>query len=251
MSSDSMILTVANRLAKHPPFDRLDQDLLNRLARGVRIRYLEPGEVIFEQGSMASPEFYVLVKGEIEVSQRIEGKEVLFDVCDDGDIFGVRALLGDRKYGATTQAKDDTLLYVLSKDQLDELVAEAPRVAMFFAANFAADVPQLGDTNRLIAVRAARRHERAAETGDDVRRVDPVRDVLTCDTNTTIRHAASMMSERNVGSILIVDENKRPIGIVTDSDLRSKVVGQGRDVSGLISEIMSSPVLTVDEQTTL
>ena len=251
MSSDSMILTVANRLAKHPPFDRLDRELLERVAKGIRIRYLEPGEVVFEQGSMASPEFYVLVKGEIQVSQRVDGADVLVDVCDDGDIFGVRALLGDREYGATTQAKDDTLLYVLSKDQLDELVAEAPRVAMFFAANFAADAPQLGDTNRLVAVRDARRHERAAETGDDVRRVDPVRDVLTCDTGTTIRHAAAMMSERNVGSILIVDEERRPIGIVTDSDLRSKVVGQGRDVSSLISDIMSSPVLTIDEQTTL
>jgi CBS domain-containing protein len=60
-----------------------------------------------------------------------------------------------------------------------------------------------------------------------------------------------MMSERNVGSILVVDEERRPIGIVTDSDLRSKVVGRGRDVSERISEIMSSPVLTIDEQTTL
>ena len=251
MSSDSMILTVANRLAKHAPFDKLDRELLDRIAKGVRIRYLEPGEVIFEQGSMPSPECYVLVKGEIEVRQRVDDEDVLVDVCDDGDIFGVRALLGDRPYAATTQAKDDTLLYVLSKDQLHALVAEAPRVAMFFAADFAADVPQLGEANRLVAVRAARRHERATGTGDDVRRVDPVRDVLTCNTETTIRDAASMMSERNVGSILIVDGDRLPLGIVTDSDLRTKVVGQGRDVSDLISEIMSSPVLTVDEQTTL
>ncbi|MGB5504731.1 MAG: DUF294 nucleotidyltransferase-like domain-containing protein [Polyangiales bacterium] len=251
MSSDSMILTVANRLAKHPPFDKLDRELLDRIAKGIRIRYLEPGEVVFEQGSTPSPEFYVLVKGEIEVSQRVDGKDILVDVCDDGDIFGVRALLGDRPYAATTQAKDDTLLYVLSENQLRELITKAPRVAMFFAADFAADVPQLGETNRLVAVRAARRHERATGTGDDVRRVDPVRDVLTCNGETTIRDAASMMSERNVGSILIVDGDRLPLGIVTDSDLRTKVVGQGRDVSDLISEIMSSPVLTVDEQTTL
>ena len=60
-----------------------------------------------------------------------------------------------------------------------------------------------------------------------------------------------MMGERNVGSILIVDEARRPLGIVTDSDLRTKVVGQGRDVSELISDIMSSPVLTIDDQATL
>jgi len=221
------------------------------MARGLRIRYLEPGEVIFEEGEPAKPEFYVVVKGEVAVSQQVDGQTVLIDVCDDGDIFGVRALLGDRPYGARTQTKDDTLLYVLSKDQLDALLREAPRVALFFAADFAADLPQVRDSNRLESVRAARRHEKALDTGDDVRRVDPVRDVLTCGPNTTIRHAASQMSERNVGSILVVDDEQRPLGIVTDSDLRSKVVGQGRDVSRLISEIMSSPVLTIDDQTTL
>ena len=246
-----MILTVANRLARHPPFDRLDPELLKRVARGIRIRYLEVDEVVFEAGDPPRPEFYVVVKGEVVVSQQLDGRTVLIDVCDGGDIFGVRALLADRPYAARTQAKDDTLLYVLSKKSLEDLLRDEPRVALFFAADFAADMPQPMDSNRLESVRAARRHERASATGDDVRRVDPVRDVLTCDPNTTIRHAASMMSERNVGSILIVDEERKPIGIVTDSDLRSKVVGQGRDVSTLISEIMSSPVLTVDDQTTL
>ena len=41
-----------------------------------------------------------------------------------------------------TQAKDDTLLYVLSKAHLDELLRDAPRVALFFAADFAADIPR-------------------------------------------------------------------------------------------------------------
>jgi CBS domain-containing protein len=246
-----MILTVANRLSRHPPFDRLEPELLDRIARGLRIRYLEPGEVIFDEGDPAKPEFYVVVKGEVAVTQRVDGETLLIDVCDDGDIFGVRALLGDRPYGARTQTKDDTLLYVLSKAHLDELLREAPRVALFFAADFAADLPQVQDRNRLESVRAARRHDKAHDTGDEVRHVDPVRDVLTCSPNTTIRHAASLMSRRNVGSILIVDEQQRPLGIVTDSDLRSKVVGQGMDVSRLISEIMSSPVLTIDDQTTL
>lgn len=251
MSSDSMILTVANRLARHPPFDRLDQELLDKVASEIRIRYLEPGEVVFRTGETPKPEFYVVVKGEVAVTQSVDGEDVLIDVCDGGDIFGVRALLADREYLANTQAKDDTLLYVLPKDALEKLIAEEPRVALFFAAGFAADAPQSRDANRLEAVREARRHDKQTSRADHTRRVDPVTDVLTCVPNTTIRHAASLMGERNVGSILIVDEERRPLGIVTDSDLRSKVVGQGRDVSGLISDIMSSPVLTIDNQATL
>ncbi|MGB5682512.1 MAG: CBS domain-containing protein, partial [Polyangiales bacterium] len=251
MSSDSMILTVANRLARHPPFDRLDQKLLDRVARGIRIRYLEPNEIVFRMGDKPKPEFYVVVKGEVAVTQEIDGEKILIDVCDDGDIFGVRALLADREYLATTQAKDDTLLYVIGQQHLEELIRDEPRVALFFAAGFAADLPQPRDVNRLEAVREARRQDKQTSASDHTRRVDPVRDVLTCTPNTTIRDAAFMMGERNVGSILIVDEQRIPVGIVTDSDLRTKVVAQGRDVSGLISDIMSSPVLTIDDQATL
>ncbi len=250
MSSDSMILTVANRLSRHAPFDRLQPGLLDSIARGIRIRYLEPNEVIFDEGQDPVDEFYVVVKGEIAVTQLVEGKQVLIDVCDDGDIFGVRALLADRKYAARAQAKDDTLLYVLTRAHLDELLQRDPRVAMFFAADFAADLPQRGEVNRLEAVRAARRHEKT-RSGDDARRVDPVRDVLTCPPDTSIRQAASRMSDRGVGSILIVDDQRLPLGIVTDSDLRAKVVAQGRDVSDSISDIMSFPVLTIDDQATL
>ena len=246
-----MILTVANRLSRHAPFDRLDPELLDRVARSIRIRYLEPNEVVFEAGQSPKPEFYVVVKGEIAVTQEIDGESVLIDVCDGGDIFGVRALLADRAYLATTQAKEDTLLYVLPKEQLDALVRDEPRVALFFAAGFAADLPQARDVNRLLAVREARRHDKQTRASDDTRRVDPVRDVLTCGPETTIREAASMMGTRNVGSILIVDEERRPLGIVTDSDLRTKVVARGMDVSVAISEIMSSPVLTIDDQATL
>ncbi|MGB5702551.1 MAG: cyclic nucleotide-binding domain-containing protein, partial [Polyangiales bacterium] len=104
MSSDSMILTVANRLARHAPFDRLDQGLLDRVARSIRIRYVEPNEVVFRMGETPKPEFYVVVKGQVDVTQEVDGDKVLIDVCDDGDIFGVRALLADREYLATTQA---------------------------------------------------------------------------------------------------------------------------------------------------
>lgn len=251
MSSDSMISTVANRLARHAPFDRLEPKLLDRVARSIRIRYLEPGEVVFRAGEGAKPEFYVVVKGQIAVTQEVDGTSVLIDVCDGGDIFGVRALLADRQYLGTTQAKEDTLLYVIPKERLDELVQDDPRVALFFAAGFAADLPQSVDANRLEAVGAARRHDKQSRMGDETRRVEPVRDVLTCSPDTTIREAASRMGEKNVGSILVVDDERLPIGIVTDSDLRTKVVGEGRDVSGLIREIMSSPVFTIDDQATL
>ena len=53
------------------------------------------------------------------------------------------------------------------------------------------------------------------------------------------------MSDKNVGSIVIADGEGRPLGIVTDTDLRRKVVGRGAPLSQRIDAIMSAPVFTV------
>jgi CBS domain-containing protein len=53
------------------------------------------------------------------------------------------------------------------------------------------------------------------------------------------------MKEKNIGSIIIADENKRPIGIITDSDLRKKVATGDFPITAKAKEIMSSPVYTL------
>jgi len=77
-----------------------------------------------------------------------------------------------------------------------------------------------------------------------------VRDVVTCYAADTIHAAAALMSERNVGSIVVVDERRRPLGIVTDTDLRKKVVAGGVSADDPVRVIMSTPVVTVPVRST-
>jgi len=87
--------------------------------------------------------------------------------------------------------------------------------------------------------------------GDDsLLPVRPVRDVVTCGDGATIHDAAALMSERNVGSIVVVDERRRPLGIVTDTDLRKKVVAGGVSADDAVRTIMSRPVVTVPVRAT-
>ena len=78
----------------------------------------------------------------------------------------------------------------------------------------------------------------------------PVRDVVTCNVADTIHAAAALMSERNVGSIVVVDDHRRPLGIVTDTDLRKKVVAGGVSADDPVRAIMSAPVVTVPVRST-
>jgi CBS domain-containing protein len=82
-------------------------------------------------------------------------------------------------------------------------------------------------------------------TDDGLLPVSPVREIVTCGADASIHAAAALMSERNVGSIVVVDEQRRPLGIVTDTDLRMKVVAAGLPSDGSVRTIMSAPVVTV------
>ena len=79
----------------------------------------------------------------------------------------------------------------------------------------------------------------------------PVRDFIarppvTTSPRTPVREVARQMAAAGVGSIVIVGEDGAPTGIVTDRDLRSKVVAQGRDPAATAAaDIMSAPLVAV------
>lgn len=83
-----------------------------------------------------------------------------------------------------------------------------------------------------------------------MKRSVPVRDAmtqkaLTAGPRTTVARAAKVMSERGVGSIIIV-KGKKPVGILTERDLLMKVVATDMKPSKvLVGKVMSSPVLTI------
>lgn len=70
--------------------------------------------------------------------------------------------------------------------------------------------------------------------------------VCCVDPQDTLRDAALRMRDEGVGSVVVVRERK-PVGILTDRDLALQVVAGGTDPDTPVSEIMSQPVLTVEE----
>jgi CBS domain-containing protein len=72
------------------------------------------------------------------------------------------------------------------------------------------------------------------------------REVDLAEKEETAQAAGRRMAARNVGTLVIVDADERPVGIVTDRDLALRVVGMGRDPSlVLVGEVMTSDPVTV------
>jgi CBS domain-containing protein len=62
----------------------------------------------------------------------------------------------------------------------------------------------------------------------------------TAELNDVVSVAAQRMLARNVGTLIVVDKDRRPLGIVTDRDLAVRVLAEGRDpLKATVWEVMS------------
>ena len=70
--------------------------------------------------------------------------------------------------------------------------------------------------------------------------------ILSIDLESSVQEAAQFMVAHNIGSVL-VKEFEEYVGIATETDLTRKVLGKGLDAEAtLVSEIMTSPILSLD-----
>ena len=74
--------------------------------------------------------------------------------------------------------------------------------------------------------------------------------VITANKSTTLQEAAEKMKSSRVGCVIVTDDSK-PVGILTERDFVTKVAAEGRPLFTEISEVMSSPLITIDQEETI
>ena len=86
---------------------------------------------------------------------------------------------------------------------------------------------------------------------------DTVRDLMrkkieTIKESASVQEAANKMKEKNVSSLVVVDGNGRPVGLITERDLVRKICIRDIHTSKVINkDIMSSPLITVNSKSLL
>lgn len=249
MPSNTIVERVVADLQKYPPFDELDPSVLQDLAESVSLTYHEEGETIFTKGDTLKGHAFMVMKGAVRLFDTIDEKEVLVDLCDEGDVFGVRAIFAHHDYVLTAQVAEESLLFELPVDKIRHLLESEPRVSLFFAGAFAKSVEEIEHTLTEafdIGQRLYREQSCNSFLQNETLEVKPVTTVVTCPPDITIQEAAKIMSDRNIGSIIVASPENHPLGIITDTDLTKKVVSiPGSVKEQPVSSIMSSPVFTI------
>ena len=233
---DVELLEIRDFLAAHHPFDQLPDGSLSKLVGTIEIRYFKRENTVLEP-EQAIDHLHILRSGAVEVTGA-EGE--LLARLGEGDLFGYRALLEGRKVSNRVTALEDCLVYLLPVAEIDALCESHPTIAYFFGL--------LGEKS---LARAIEYRPEPVDQGPAINLMTtPIRDLIgrepICEPPTrSICDVAARMSEHRVSSMLIT-EGERLVGIVTDRDLRNRVVARKLDCRGPVSEVMTPDPLAVE-----
>lgn len=238
--------TIAERIfdfLKHfPPFNILTKEQLFEVSKTVEVIYIEKGDSIFNIGRPVENHFYIVKDGAVGLFRT---NKVLVDECDEGDIFGLRALLRKGDYKLDAIAIEESIIYSISSEVFDTYIASNREASQFLMSSFASNtrLSQISNRESISSLELSKDFS-------ELQSADYSKNPITCNKETTIKEAARLMTTKHVGSIVIV-ENKKPIGIITDKDLRTKIATGQHSISDRVTAIMSTPVITYPESITV
>ena len=217
---------IAGFLAAHPPFDAVGAGELARVAAVTETENFPAGKTIFSQGTGPVGHLRIVRSGSVEI---IHDGQVL-DLLGPGELFGHASMLSGLPTGFEARAGEDTLCYRIPADVIGPLLAR-PDFLRFIARSIVGGRAAGGER-----VPPADPVQRPVET---LIRTPP----LVCSPGEPIREAAKRMTADRASAILV--RSGGSLGIVTDYDLRSRVVAAGVSPDTPVSAIMSAPAHTV------
>ena len=241
---------VADFLKNFPPFSFLQQKDLEIISEQVSIIYKDKDSVLFAEDEEMHSSFYVVHKG--AVALRTSSNDDFLDMCDEGDIFGLRPLIANENYKMEARTYEESILYAIPIKVFKPYALENRAVGNFLIESFA--------SNTLHPYSISHSGKLYGETGGesfatekkllDLQPVKYSKKLITCSSTTTAKAIAEIMTKNNVGAILVV-EDSLPIGIITDKDLRNKIVTGEYPITSTASEIMTAPVITYPKKMTV
>ncbi len=229
MSISPELSEVVDFLKGHAPFDRLRPALLEDAARQMEIIYRRKGDVLLRIGQ-PNDALAVIRRGAVEVHDA-DGR-LVFQLAE-GESYGLPSLLTGKPVRNRVTLIEDGLIYRLPVGEFRALCAADAGFDQFY-------VRTLEERLRGGAENHAGNAMLATAVGKLAGRMP-----VMISPQASIREAAQRMSQHNVSSILIGD-GEQMLGIVTDRDLRNRVLAADRDPGAPVREIMTADPASLD-----
>lgn len=243
---------IADFLKEHSPFNHLTFEELTKIATSIRVVNLQKNKVLFQVNDILHDSFYVVASGVINLSVIADAEEILLNKCNPGDILGLRPFFAKNNYMMTAKAREESIVYAIPIVVFRPFVANNSEVLNFLLESFAVNTRNPKDKENLIGklisdnVFYADQQSEMQYFQSLSYNTTPLKTTFTA----IAKDVAQLMTESLINNIVVCDNNF-PLGIITDTDMRSKIATGRYPITVSVDKIMSSPVITVVENVSL
>lgn len=224
-------------LRKFPPFNLMEKAHLAYLVENCELRFYAAGEHIISPDDGVVQYFYIVKQGRVH-GQRPHsakrGSETTFEVIV-GECFPMAALMGERATRTAHLAAEDTFCLLLNKPAFVQLISISSPFRDFAIRGVSSLLDLVNQQAQMRAVETLGENYSLETSIGELAVHHPV----ACLPDLPLREAVALMQQNNVGSIVIVDDQQRPLGIFTLRDLRRVIGAEAGELSAAISCYMT------------
>ena len=227
-------------LRRFAPFNRMRDETLHTLVPKLKLAYFAKDATILSTQSGPVAHLHIVQRG--IVGSRPKNAQADPDrTLGPGELFPVGALSAG---GTTTKifhAMQDMFCYLLARVDFLELRRESPEFERYCTQAITETLKQsLESLYSQYSQRAAEQQTLTRTLAELVRNVP-----VACAATATLREAAQQMADAKVRTIIVLDRAGAPVGMFTLVDLLQRVLLRERPLTIPVSDVMTSPIVTL------
>jgi len=235
-------MSLARHLKDTEPFSHLPDGIFQEIRDAAILKEFKSGTHIFRQNDPPTGFLYVIKEGLVEITVMTPGGiDMVVDYRSEGSFFGGTPIFTDEPYTGGARSVKTTECYLIPQELLRRAGRDYPQLGEYFTRIVLSRVRQLYSE---IVTDHSRHALTQMEAYPFKKRLSEIMTttVETCLPTETAKQIARRLAEKKVGSMLVTDGSRKPLGIITERDLVSKVLAPENADSRTLTaqEIMSS-----------
>ena len=237
-ATQMLVSATMDFLRRHVPFDRMEPEVLLFLAERLKLAYYAKDTQIVTPEMGVLNTLYILQRGKVLARQAGDVSVVDYTTMTigPGEGFPIGSVTAQRPSTNSYIALDDVFCYELPVQDFFEVMQRSPAFNLFCTKYIASLLNQSRQQLQVqFAQRAAEQQTMNSPLASIIKKTP-----VTVSPQTAIRQVVEIMAEGNIGSMIIVDEDNKPIGIFTQSDVIKRIVLPGVSLEDAISTVMSA-----------
>lgn len=241
LASPALAVALRERLTRYLPFSQMRPEHVDRFLAAASEVYFAPGEIILQPETGIVDSLLFLRQGSVT---GLRGVQSVYDAnieYSSGDLFPIAAFMGRRSVALTFKANVDTFCLQVPRAAVESLALESAPLAQVLSRQMLRFIEASQRALQMEQASAALATQTLERPLGSLIKQPPI----VCGPQESIERALQLMHEQRRDSVHVVDAQGAPVGILTRFDVVGRITLPGVPLTQPISQVMSSPVMSL------